>query len=98
SIVTIFARDFLYILPILLQVATLFAPIGYSVDNMPAPLRTLTKVNPVYYVISGYRDLFFYGAWPGLAGLAYLAATCALLLGGGILLFRRAKGYAEALI
>ncbi len=98
SIVTAFVRDMALILPILLQFATLMSPILYSIDNMPPFLRTLTRLNPIYYLVSGYRDLFVSGTWPSALGLLYVAAVATGLLGAGLMLFRAAKGYVEALV
>jgi homopolymeric O-antigen transport system permease protein len=98
SIVTAFVRDMALILPILLQFVTLMTPILYSIDNMPPFLRALTHLNPIYYLVSGYRDLFVTGTWPGAPGLIYVGVIAVVLLGGGLMLFRAAKGYVEALV
>jgi lipopolysaccharide transport system permease protein len=98
SIATAFVRDVTYILPILLQFMTLLSPIVYSIDNMPPTLRTITRFNPIYYIIDGYRSLFFDDSWPSIFGLLYVALAAAVLLALGLLLFRSAKGYVEALV
>jgi lipopolysaccharide transport system permease protein len=98
SIVTAFVRDVTYILPILLQFLTLVSPIVYSIDNMPPALRTVTRLNPIYYLVDGYRHLFFTDSWPSAFGLLYVAVVAAGLLGAGLLVFRSAKGYVEALV
>jgi lipopolysaccharide transport system permease protein len=98
SIVTAFVRDVSFILPIVLQFVTLMSPILYSIDSMPPALRKLTRVNPIYYIVDSYRHLFFTNSWPSAYGLLYVAVFAAGLLVAGLLLFRSAKGYVEALV
>jgi lipopolysaccharide transport system permease protein len=98
SIVTAFVRDVTFILPIVLQFVTLMSPILYSIDSMPQALRTVTRLNPIYYLVDGYRHLFFTNSWPSAFGLLYVAVVAAGLLAAGLMLFRSAKGYVEALV
>ena len=98
SIVTAFLRDFTFILPILLQLLTLLTPIVYSIDNMPPALRTITRGNPLFYLLGGYRAVLFGHAWPDWLGLLYVAVVAASLLGIGLAVFRAAKGYVEAFV
>jgi lipopolysaccharide transport system permease protein len=98
SIVTSFVRDMALILPIFLQFVTLMTPILYSIDSMPPFLRALTRLNPIYHLVSGYRDIFVTGAWPSALGLLYVAVVAGALLSAGLVVFRAAKGYVEALV
>jgi lipopolysaccharide transport system permease protein len=98
SIVTAFVRDMSFILPILLQFVTLMSPIIYSIESMPPALRRLTRLNPVYYIVDGYRHLFVSGTWPSAWGLLYVAVVTAVVLTVGLMIFRVAKGHVEALV
>ncbi len=56
------------------------------------------RVNPLTYIVEGYRQIFYYDAWPSAPGLAYSALFGLLLVAVGMLVFRRLKGYVEALV
>jgi ABC-2 type transport system permease protein len=51
----------------------------YSVDMLPPVWQTITKLNPVYYLISGFRWSFYggEGVWISLAGTLGFLAACA---------------------
>ncbi len=52
----------------------------YSIDMLPPVWQTITQMNPVYYLVSGFRWAFYggEGVWVSLAGtLAFLAACAA---------------------
>lgn len=58
SSVVVFARDIAQFIGIILQLAFWGTPIFWSLDTVPQQYRWLFKLNPVYYVIEGYRDSF----------------------------------------
>jgi homopolymeric O-antigen transport system permease protein len=98
AIVTAFLRDLQFMLPVLFQVVLLITPILYLASDVPAPLARIMRINPLTYIVEGYRDVFYDAAWPSAPGLAYSALFSLLLVGGGIAVFRRLKGYVEALV
>jgi lipopolysaccharide transport system permease protein len=98
AVFTLFVRDLLFLLPVFFQILTLLTPIAYSIEDMPSELQTVMRLNPLYHVIASYRRIFFEGAWPSWPGLAYSAMVSGLMFGAGIWVFRRLKGYAEALV
>lgn len=64
SIVAFF-RDLTQIINIVLQVGIWMTPIMWNIDSMdlsPA-LLTIFKLNPMYYIVSGYRDAFIAKVW-----------------------------------
>lgn len=66
SAVVVFFRDLSQIINILLQVGVWITPIMWVAEDrlvsMPV-LRLVLKLNPVYYVVSGYRDAFIFKHW-----------------------------------
>lgn len=62
----VFFRDLGQIVNIILQFLMWLTPILWKledVDVIPANLYWILKLNPVYYIVSGYRDAFIYGTW-----------------------------------
>ena len=59
SSVSVFFKDFSQIINIVLQIGFWVTPIFWDAENMKAPfVNGILKVNPLYYVIQGYRDTF----------------------------------------
>ena len=58
SSIVIFFKDLGQIVSILLQFGMWMTPIMYSEEMMPGSIRWILKVNPMYYIVEGYRDTF----------------------------------------
>lgn len=90
-----FFRDLTQIISIILQVGVWITPIMWNFDGiqLPSVLRTIFKLNPMYYVVSGYRDAFINKVWfwehPELT--MYFWVLTALLFGMGMTVFRKLK-------
>lgn len=63
SSVVIFFRDLGQIVNIILQFGMWLTPIMWDVSIMGPTLRKLMKLNPVYYIVYGYRDAFYNQTW-----------------------------------
>jgi lipopolysaccharide transport system permease protein len=98
AIMTVFLRDLQFILPVAFQVVLLITPILYLASDVPHPLAQIMRVNPLTYIVKGYQQVFFNDAWPSALGLAYTALFSLVLVAAGLAVFRRLKGYAEALV
>jgi ABC-type polysaccharide/polyol phosphate export permease len=60
SSVNIFARDTSQIVGVILQFGFWATPIFWDVSIMPTPVQFALKLNPMYYIVQGYRDSFIY--------------------------------------
>jgi ABC-type polysaccharide/polyol phosphate export permease len=56
------------------------------------------KINPLTYIVEGYREVFYDNGWPSALGLLYTTVFSLVLVALGLSVFRRLKGYAEALV
>jgi homopolymeric O-antigen transport system permease protein len=95
---TVFMRDLQFILPVVFQVVLLMTPILYGAADAPAGVSRIIRINPLTYLVEGYRNVFYYDQWPSALGLGYTAVFSLLLTAAGLLVFRRLKGHAEALV
>ncbi len=61
----VFFKDLAQIITIVLQVLMWMTPILWNVNaiNMPAWLENIVKINPVYYIVEGYRDALINHVW-----------------------------------
>ncbi|MDR1765507.1 MAG: ABC transporter permease [Lachnospiraceae bacterium] len=88
SAVQVFFKDMAQVVGICLQFGIWLAPIMWSpamFPGAPAWLDQVLKINPVYYLVAGYRDSFLTGDWfwerPMLT-LYFWAVTMALFAFG----------------
>jgi ABC-2 type transport system permease protein len=60
----VYYRDVAHIVQIVLQVWFYVTPIIYSLDLFPAQYRIFFKLNPLLYVLNGFRLSVYYGMLP----------------------------------
>jgi lipopolysaccharide transport system permease protein/teichoic acid transport system permease protein len=93
SALNVYVRDVAQLVPVVLQVGFWVTPIFWDISIMPDRIQLLLKLNPVYYLIQGYRDCFinFVPFWHHGAYTFYFwsFSLLALLTGGWV--FRRLK-------
>lgn len=63
SAVIIFFKDLGQIINIILQMGMWLTPIMWSYKMVPKELRWLLKLNPMYYIVEGYRDTLINKVW-----------------------------------
>lgn len=96
SAVVVFFRDLSQIINIGLQVGVWLTPIMWVAEDMLAAhplIYRILKLNPVYYVVSGYRDAFIYKHWFWERPLwtVYFWAFTACAFAFGTWVFRRLR-------
>lgn len=95
SAILAFFKDLSQIINILLQVGVWMTPIMWNIDIMgfPSWLMTIFKLNPMYYIVAGYRDSLINKVWfweePTLT--LYFWAITICILGMGTLIFKKLK-------
>lgn len=91
GVLNVFIRDTAQVVPIILQVGFWFTPIVYPISIIPETYRSWLSYNPMYPIVKGYQDILVYNVAPDIAGIAWIAAFSFVLLGLGLMLFRRAS-------
>ena len=95
SAIVIFFRDLAQIIGIFLQVGVWLTPIMWDIDMLSSHpwLIKLFKLNPMYYVVTGYRDsmLGHIGIWNHASWTIYFWVVTILLFGLGSVIFKRLK-------
>lgn len=93
--IVIFFRDLTQIINIILQVGVWITPIMWNIDTMevPKPFLVILKGNPLYYVVSGYRDSLINKVWffEHFDMTIYFWVVTALVFGLGTVIFKRLK-------
>lgn len=100
SSLIIFLRDVGQIVSIVLQFGFWLTPIFWSLNMLPKKYQTLMKLNPVYYIIEGYRDSFIHKVWfweHATLTVYYWSVTAALFIAGAIVFRRLRPHFADVL-
>ncbi|EJU23557.1 ABC-2 type transporter [Peptoanaerobacter stomatis] len=61
--IILFFRDLSQIIGIFLQIGMWMTPIMWSYTIIPEKLQWIAKLNPMYYVVEGYRDTLINKVW-----------------------------------
>ncbi|MBQ8305156.1 MAG: ABC transporter permease [Blautia sp.] len=103
SSAVVFFRDLSQIISILLQVGIWLTPIMWVAEDALAShplIMKIMRLNPMYYVVSGYRDAFFGKRWffeKPLWTLYFWAFTVVCFLLGGVVFKRLRIHFADVL-
>ncbi|MCR5626337.1 MAG: ABC transporter permease [Lachnospiraceae bacterium] len=91
--IVVFFRDLGQIISIALQVGVWITPIMWHLDFLSRPMQILFKLNPVYYVVDGFRmallDKMWF--WEHFYSTAYFWIFTAFMFIFGALVFKRLK-------
>jgi ABC-type polysaccharide/polyol phosphate export permease len=100
SSVNVFYKDMGQILSVILNVWFWATPIVWLMDIMPDKYQYVIKLNPMYYIVDGYKSSFIYHSpiwhnpWEGV----YFWIVCAIVFTIGALTFKKLKPeFAEVL-
>ena len=63
SSVVAFFRDMNQLVAMLLQFGFWMTPIFWSIDMIPAKYQWFLKLNPMFYIVEGYRDSMIHHIW-----------------------------------
>lgn len=92
-----FFRDLTEIINILMQILVWVTPIMWNVETAisDGPLKTALKLNPMYYIVSGYRNALINKQWfwQTPRQMIYFWVVALLVLGLGMLVFKRLKNH-----
>jgi ABC-2 type transport system permease protein len=85
----VFFRDVSHIVQIVLQAWFYFSPIIYSLDFIPSRFYIFFRLNPLVYILNGFRLSIFHGELPHM-GSTLMSLGCGFFtLVFGYLIFRR---------
>ncbi|MFT5698319.1 MAG: ABC-type polysaccharide/polyol phosphate export permease [Desulforhopalus sp.] len=93
SALNVFLRDVGQIVGVMIQVGFWATPIFWDIKMMSPQVQSILKLNPVFYIVQGYRDSFIYhqGFWLSPYWTLYFWSVTLFLLVAGITIFQRLK-------
>ena len=93
SSLIIFLKDVGQLVAMCLQFGFWGTPIFWNLHMLPAKYQVFLKLNPLYYIVEGYRDTFIYHKWfwqLGYTNYSFWLETIIVLL-IGMFLFRKLR-------
>lgn len=98
SSVTVYLRDLEHIIGVVIQALFYGTPIVYSLSTIPANFMWVFRLNPMAYIVQGYRDILYYQTMPDFKGLSFiLLLSIGLVILGYYIFNRLQKNFAEEL-
>ncbi len=100
SALTVFLKDINHLIAMLLQFGFWMTPIFWSLDILPQSYRLYIKLNPLYYIIEGYRDSFINNVWfwqHPLYTVYFWAITCLTLVAGAFVFSKLKPHFADVI-
>ncbi len=98
SSITVYLRDIQHFIGVLLQLLFYAAPVVYAPNTIPDNFKWILNVNPMTYIINGYRDIFYNQTMPNIQGLFIVfVIAIAICIIGYVIFNKLQKGFAEQL-
>ncbi len=100
SALNVFVKDVAQIVAVVLQLGFWATPIFWDISMMPAEIQRIVLLNPMFYVVTGYRQSFLYSfpfwhqPWQALY---FWVVTLALFLVGGLIFKKLKPHFADVL-
>ena len=89
----VFFRDLGQVMSIVLQFGMWLTPIMWDINRIPPQYQWIFKLNPMYYIVQGYRDSMLNGVWfyDNIKQMLYFWAATLTIVFVGSLIYRRLK-------
>ncbi|MFQ3323671.1 MAG: ABC-type polysaccharide/polyol phosphate export permease [Pseudomonadales bacterium] len=93
SSTSLFVKDVSNLVALITQFGFWLTPIFWHIDSMPEKLQWILKLNPAYYLVTGYRDAITGNAffWQRPQETLVFWAITLLLLVSGAMIFKKLK-------
>ena len=100
SALIIFLKDVSQVVAMFLQFGFWVTPIFWSINNIPDKFHFYIKLNPIFYIIQGYRDSFIEQVWfweRPLYSVYYWGVTATIFVVGAVVFNRLRPHFADVL-
>ncbi len=100
SSIIVFFRDLNQVIGIILLIGMWGTPIAWNINFFPEKVHFFLKLNPLYYIIEGYRDCFLMNTWfwqKYNQTTYFWCLTTLLLLVGAFFYHRLRESFADSL-
>lgn len=100
SSLSVFMKDFSQVIGVVLQLLFWLTPIVWSPENMEGTALKIIKLNPLYYVVQGYRDTFINNVyvWEHPVLTSYYWVFTIIIIIVGVIVFKKLKPHFSDLL
>ncbi|MBI5102208.1 MAG: ABC transporter permease [Nitrospirae bacterium] len=91
SSVNVLVRDLSQMTSVLVIFFMMVSPIGYTADMVPAGFRMLSYLNPLYSIITMYREVMVYNRLPPLSETVFFVLMSFATFAAGFFVFSKLK-------
>lgn len=93
--IVVFFKDLTQIINIVLQIGIWATPILWNIDTVPYGWVILLKLNPLVYIVNGYRSAVYGREWffQDFFSTMYFWIVTVVLFGIGVAVFKRLKNH-----
>ena len=89
SIATIYFRDMMHIVPVVMQAAFFLTPVLYPQSIIPEPLKEVIKFNPFYYFVELFRNIILYNQPPRMDYIALCSGMASIMFVAGLFVLHK---------
>lgn len=89
SIITVYFRDLLHIINILMQALVFLSPVYYKPDSFSVKIKSLIELNPLTQFIELFRSPIFNASFPAIEFYIQSLLYAAISLIAGVWIFRK---------
>lgn len=93
SSTSIFIKDIGNLVTIFVRFGFWLTPIFWNIDRLPVDYQWIIKLNPIYYIVSGYRDCIILRIpfWEHPMETLYYWSVTFVFVASGIIVFRKLR-------
>jgi len=93
SAIKVFVKDVGEIIGVVIQFGFWLTPIFWSIDIIPKEYQSIIKLNPMFYIIDGYRNALINQKWfwEDMNQTLYFLTLTFFILGLGAIVFKRLR-------
>lgn len=90
---SLFVSDVRNVVGVILQIGFWVSPIFWDLNSYPEEYRFLLKLNPLTYLLEGYRKSFLYGEpfWTDVKGGIYFWSFTLVVLAAGMITYKKLR-------
>ena len=100
SSTSLFVNDIKNVTKVIVQFGFWLSPIFWHINMIPENLQWIAKLNPMHYILTGYRDSIFNGIpfWAKQGETIYFWSLTIIFIVVGAIVFKRLKPHFEEVI
>lgn len=98
SSISVYVRDLQHLIGVAMQLLFYATPIVYATETIPENLKWILNLNPMTFIINGYRDIFYNQTMIDMFSIITLILISIVACVVGYIIFNKLqKGFAEQL-